>query len=82
MGASFDKISGHALRRLVYRSTNTFVLIYLCLDDVPLPTHDSTRLAIRSEGKTLKAVGEEILHAVAGVPIPQWQYPYNENESI
>ena len=58
------------------------VLLYLCLDDVPLPTHDSTRLAIRVEGKTLKDVGEEILHAVAGVPIPQWQYPYDENESV
>jgi len=58
------------------------VLIYLCLDDVLLPAHDSTRLAIRAEGKSLKQVGEEILNAVARVPIPQWQYPYDENESI
>lgn len=60
----------------------TPVLIYLCLDDVALPSHDSTRLAILAKGKTLKEVGEEILHAVAGVPISQWQYAYDENEQL
>ena len=58
------------------------VLIYLCLDDVELPFHDSTRLAIQSSGKSLKQVGQELLHAVADVPIPQWDYSYNENEPI
>lgn len=58
------------------------VLIYLCLDDAPLPAHDSTRLAVLANGKTLKQVGEEILHAVAGVPIPQWQYSYDENAPL
>ncbi len=58
------------------------VLIYLCLDEATLPAHDSTRLAIHSKGKSLKQVGEEILHAVAGNPIPQWQYTYDENEPI
>jgi hypothetical protein len=58
------------------------VLIYLCLDDVALPVHDSTRLAIRSQGKTLKQIGQEILNAVAGVPIPQWQYPYDEDKPL
>ena len=58
------------------------VLIYLCLDDIELPAHDSTRLAIQSKGKTLKQVGQEILHAVADIPIPQWEYSYDENEPI
>jgi|SRR5664280_495715 len=58
------------------------VLIYLCLDDAALPTHDSTRLAILVKDKTLKQVGDEILHAVSGVPIPQWQYPYDEDEPL
>ena len=58
------------------------VLIYLCLDDVTLPVHDSTRLAIRATGRTLKQVGHEILNAVAGVPIPQWQYPYDEDRPL
>ncbi len=58
------------------------VLVYLCLDDVDLPAHDSTRLAIQSKGKTLKQVGQEILHAVADVPIPQWEYSYDENKTI
>jgi hypothetical protein len=58
------------------------VLIYLCLDDTALPAHDPTRLSIRASGKKLKDVGAEILHAVAGVPIPQWQYAYDENERL
>jgi nucleotide-binding universal stress UspA family protein len=58
------------------------VLIYLCLDDAPLPAHDSTRLAILAKNKTLKQVGEEILHAVAGVPISQWQYAYEEDKPL
>ena len=58
------------------------VLVYLCLDHVVLPAHDPTRLAICARGKTLKEVGEEVLHAVAAVPIPQWQYAYDENEPL
>lgn len=58
------------------------VLIYLCLDDTSLPAHDTTRLAIRAKGKALKQVGEDILNAVSGVPIPQWQYTYDENEPL
>lgn len=58
----------------------TPVLIYLCLDDAPLPDHDSTRLAIRAKGKTLKHVGQEVMNAVAGVPIPQWKYEYDEDQ--
>jgi hypothetical protein len=66
------------LAEQVEASLGAPVLIYLCLDDVALPSHDSTRLAISAKGKTLKQVGEEILHAVAGVQIPQWQYAYDE----
>jgi hypothetical protein len=58
------------------------VLVYLCLDDTALPAHDSTRLAILAKDKALKQVGEEILHAVAGVPIPQWQYVYDETKPL
>lgn len=58
------------------------VLIYLCLDDTPLPAHDSTRLAIKAKGKTLKQIGEEIMNAVAGVPIPQWNYDYDEDKPL
>ena len=69
------------LAEQVESKLGTPVLIYLCLDDAVLP-HDSTRLAVHSKGKTLKQLGEEILHAVADVPIPQWQYAYDENEPI
>jgi hypothetical protein len=61
---------------------NEPVLIYLCLDDTALPAHDSTRLAIKAKGKTLKHVGEEVMNAVAGVPIPQWEYEYDEEKPI
>jgi hypothetical protein len=56
------------------------VLIYVCIDDVALPAHDPTRLAVLAKGKTLKQVGSEVLHAVAGVPLQQSQYAYNEND--
>lgn len=71
-----------ALAEQVESRLGAAVLIYLCLDDAALPAHDSTRLAIRANGKKLKDVGAEILHAVAGVPIPQWQYAYDENERL
>jgi TIR domain len=58
------------------------ILIYLCIDDAALPAHDSARLAILAKGKTLKQVGEEVLHAVAGVPLQQSQYAYDENEPL
>jgi len=58
------------------------VLIYLCMDDAALPSHDSTRLAIQAKDKTLKQVGEEILYAVANRPISQWKYAYDENKPL
>jgi peptidoglycan hydrolase-like protein with peptidoglycan-binding domain len=58
------------------------VLIYVSVDDVDLPAHDPTRLAIRAKGKALKDVGAEILNAVVRVPIPQWQYTYDEDQSL
>ncbi len=58
------------------------VLVYLCLDDSLLPAHDPTRLTIPAKGKWLKQGGHEILNAVAGVAVAQWQYPYNENEPL
>jgi len=70
------------LAEQVEAKLETPVLIYLCLDDVWLPAHDSTRLSIVAKGKTLKQVGAEILHAVVGVPIPQWQYAYDENDPL
>ena len=70
------------LAEQVERKLGESVLIYLRLDDVALPAHDPTRLAIVAQGKTLKQIGDEILHAVAGVSIPQWQYAYEENEPL
>jgi hypothetical protein len=66
----------------IERKIGARLLIYLCLDESQLPAHDSTRLAIRAAGKPLKQVGAEVLHAVAGVPIEQWQYAYDEDEIL
>lgn len=58
------------------------VLIYLCLDDGQLPSHEQGRLAILAAGKPLKRVGAEILHALGSVDLPLLQYLYNEDEPL
>ncbi len=60
----------------------TPVLIYLRLDSTPLPTHDSTRLAIHAKSKPLKAVGHEILYALTGVGLDLEGAEHNENEPL
>jgi hypothetical protein len=42
------------------------VLIYLVLDDTPLPKHDPNRLAVMARGCTLKEVGHKLLHGILG----------------
>jgi hypothetical protein len=58
------------------------VLIYLRLDDSPLPAHDLTRLAIAGSRKTLKEIGAEILHALTGSALEPTRHPYDENEPL
>jgi hypothetical protein len=58
------------------------VLIYLCLDDSPLPAHDPTRLAILGTVNTLKQVGEEILHSLTGTVLEPRRHHYDEDEPL
>ena len=58
------------------------VLIYLCLDDIPLPAHDSSRLAILAANQPLKDVGAAILHTLTGIGLQPKRYSYNENEPL
>jgi TIR domain len=58
------------------------VLIYVCLDETPLLAHDRTRVAIHAEGKPLKDVGDEILHALTGSRLRRPQVPYDEDAPL
>jgi TIR domain/Putative peptidoglycan binding domain len=58
------------------------VLIYLRLDDTPLPSYDSTRLAIGAEGHSLRDVGEQLLQAITGSARTPPQYHYDEDEPL
>ncbi len=66
----------------VERRIGTPVLIYLYLDDEPLPAHDPSRLAIRAAGRTLRQIGEEILHALKGTGLEPTHYEYDENQPL
>jgi hypothetical protein len=58
------------------------LLIYLVLDDTPLPSHDPHRLAVKAKGKSLKQVGGELLHGIIGSRSHVPRYEYDEDEII
>jgi hypothetical protein len=58
------------------------VLIYLALDDTPLPSHDPHRLAVMGKGRTLKEVGNDLLHGILGWRREVQRIEYDENEVI
>ncbi|MEV4513588.1 TIR domain-containing protein [Dactylosporangium sp. NPDC049525] len=58
------------------------VLIYLRLDDTPLPAYDPHRLAVEAEGRTLKEIGAQLLHAVAGTALSSPRYEYDEDKPL
>lgn len=58
------------------------ILIYLRLDATPLPAHDVARIAINGHEKSLKQIGNEILHALTGIAPQLNRYDYDENEPL
>jgi hypothetical protein len=58
------------------------ILIYVCLDDTPLPKHDDKRIAIKAKKQPLKIVGGKILHALTGSGLPLKRYEYDENQPL
>ena len=58
------------------------LLIYLCLDDTPLPQHDNERIAIAGGQKPLKSIGNKILQALTGSASPMPRVPYDEDEPL
>jgi hypothetical protein len=64
------------------RRLETPVLIYIRLDETPLPAHDPNRLAIDAQGKPLKRVGQEILHALTHSGLEPTRFEYDEDEPL
>jgi AcrR family transcriptional regulator len=58
------------------------VLIYVRLDNSPLPAHDPNRVAIDSVGVPLKEVGARVLHAIGGQPVKSRRVEYDEDEPL
>jgi hypothetical protein len=71
-----------AIADQVEKRMKTSVLIYVRLDDTPLPSHDPTRLAIDAVGVPLRTVGLHLLRAVTGAQIPPPTIEIDENEPI
>lgn len=55
-----------ALGEELERRIDERILIYLRLDDSPLPAHDPTRLAIDGSRRSVREVGDVILHSLIG----------------
>jgi hypothetical protein len=71
-----------AIAEQVEKRMNTAILIYVRLDDTPLPPHDPTRLAIEAVRDPLRIVGLRLLHAVTGNQIPPPMIEIDENAPI
>jgi TIR domain len=71
-----------ALAEQVEERTRSRLLLYLKLDDLPLPQHDPHRLAISVGGHPLREVGQEILHAIQGSHVGPPRVPYDEKEPL
>jgi hypothetical protein len=57
-------------------------IIYLVLDDSPLPTHDQHRIAVIGTGKTLLEVGEQLLRGILGTRARVPRIAFDENELL
>lgn len=66
----------------IERKIGTPVLIYLCLDNAPLPVHDTSRLAIMADRITLREIGLQILHALQGTGLELIHHKYDEYEPL
>ncbi|MEO1254235.1 MAG: toll/interleukin-1 receptor domain-containing protein, partial [Bacteroidota bacterium] len=57
-------------------------IIYLVLDDTPLPKHDVYRISILAKGKKLKEVGTDILWGILGSKAEHARYEYDDDEIL
>lgn len=58
------------------------VLIYVRLDETPLPTHDAARIAIDGHRRPLSETGNQILGALGGGPRPLARHEYDEDKPL
>lgn len=58
------------------------LLIYVVLDDAPLPKHDPHRIAVMAKDRTLGDVGKDLLRGIVGPKGKPLRYNYNENEAL
>jgi hypothetical protein len=57
-------------------------IIYLILDNVPLPKHDPNRIAVLSRGKSVRQIGEELLRGIIGHKGEPPRIEFDENEPL
>ncbi|MEM9723579.1 MAG: toll/interleukin-1 receptor domain-containing protein [Bacteroidota bacterium] len=57
-------------------------IIYLILDDTPLPVDDPKRLAISATGRKLKDIGEDLFFGITGKRKNKVVFKYDENEIL
>jgi hypothetical protein len=58
------------------------LLIYLVLDNTPLPAHDPHRIAVMAKGRTLREVGQDLLRGILGEKAEPPRFEYDENEKL
>ena len=64
------------------KQLQTRLLLYVRLDDTPLPVHDQTRVAINAAGRILRDVGNDILRALYRKGRPPRHIDINEDEPL
>ena len=57
-------------------------LIYLVLDDTPLPKTDPKRIAVPAKGRKLQDVGLDLLRGIFGTKTEPPKYPYKEDDIL
>lgn len=60
----------------------TKLLVYVRLDNTPLPERTAGRLHIDAAERTLRSVGEKLLHAITGEGANLSRYDYDENAPL
>ncbi|MCX5991560.1 MAG: toll/interleukin-1 receptor domain-containing protein [Chloroflexi bacterium] len=58
------------------------LIVYLVLDDTPLPKHDPNRIAVFGHGRTVRQVGQELLRGILGEGGETPRIEFDENELL
>src|SRR5262249_563605 len=71
-----------ALAEELERRLGMHFLVYLRLDQEPLLAHDVNRISIDAIGKSVREVGNDLLHAITGRERRPDDYRYIEDEPL